>query len=264
MTLPPAYPALCPDTIELALETMLVGQRIQFWNKIPSTNDAAARAAAQVRNAGLVVLAEEQTAGRGRHGRVWTMPPGSGILMSVLLFPPPEIAQPEALVCLSAVSVAEALDTFVTRPVEIKWPNDLYLDGNKVGGILVERGEGTVIGIGINVHAIPTSTSGNLRATALVEHAAGELDRSPIVRRILQVLDARYAEACQSGLTSVVAEWRKRAAFVGDCVEIEVRGECLLGTLVEIDPLTSLTLRMAHGPVNRFALSEVQSFRPAV
>lgn len=254
-------PPLVPDEIERGLNPRLVGRQIKVWKRIRSTNDLAARAAASRENDGLVILAEEQTGGRGRQGRKWFAPPGTGILMSVLLFPPARIDQPESLVCLSAVCAAEALDEFVTQPIEIKWPNDLYVGGKKVGGILVERGLGTVIGIGINVHAVPPSNDLASPAICLQDLAATALDRSVLVRRLLQVLDARYADACLNGIDSVVLHWRHRAAFLGECVEIEVRGQPVSGTLLEIDPLTSLALRTAHGAVDRFPLTEVQSFR---
>ena len=83
---------LCPDQIEYGLGTRRVGRRVAVWNRVASTNDLAARAAASPANEGLVVLAEEQTAGRGRRGRTWTAPPGSSVLMSVLLFPPGPLA----------------------------------------------------------------------------------------------------------------------------------------------------------------------------
>ena len=85
-------PRLCPDQIEHRLGTRRIGRRIAVWNRVGSTNDLAARAASTTANDGLVVLAEEQTAGRGQRGRTWTVPPRSSILMSVLLFPPPDLA----------------------------------------------------------------------------------------------------------------------------------------------------------------------------
>ena len=258
---PDSFPPLVPDTIELGLETQLVGRQIKVWKQLRSTSDLAAQAAASRANEGLVILAESQTAGRGRQGRSWFAPPGSAVLMSVLLFPPDAVALPQALVCLSAVSMAQALDEFVTQPIEIKWPNDLYLAGRKLGGILVERRVGTVIGIGINVHDVPRNADLAAGAVCLQEFAAGPLDRSVLVRRLLQNLDARYREACVSGIDGVVSSWRQRAAFLGEAVEIEVRGQPVSGTLLEIDPLTSLSLRMTHGSVDRFPLNEDQPFR---
>ena len=98
-------------------------------------------------NDGLVVLAEEQTAGRGRRGRSWTAPPRSSILMSVVLFPPPHLAPavPEAafgcawLTALGAVATAEVVAAWTGRDATIKWPNDVRVDGRKIAGILVER-----------------------------------------------------------------------------------------------------------------------------
>lgn len=255
------FPPLSPDVIEAGAESRLIGRRVQVWNRVTSTNDLAMTTAATRANEGLVILAEEQTAGRGRLGRKWSAPPGTAILLSIVLFPPREIAQPEALVCLSSVAVVDALREWGISPVEIKWPNDLYIDGKKVGGILVERGAGTVIGIGLNVHTIPQIEDHVPPATRLVDHAAQFLDRSQLVHTLLTRLDKRYAEACRDGIGGTVAEWRQRAAFLGECVEIEVRGRPLSGTLLEIDPLTSLTLRTSTGVVDRFPIQDVQSLR---
>ena len=138
---------LCPDQIEHGLATRWIGRRIAVWNRVTSTNDLAARAGTSASNDGLVVLAEEQTAGRGRRGRSWTAPPRSSILMSVVLFPPPHLAPavPEAafgcawLTALGAVATAEVVAAWTGRDATIKWPNDVRVDGRKIAGILVER-----------------------------------------------------------------------------------------------------------------------------
>ena len=143
---------LCPDQIEFELRTRLVGRRIAVWNRVGSTNDVAARGAGSIANEGLVVLAEEQTAGRGRRGRAWTAPAGSSLLMSVLLFPPEPTADPGWLTALAALAVVEVVAAWSGRDARIKWPNDVRVDGRKIAGILVERGPGAVIGIGLNVN----------------------------------------------------------------------------------------------------------------
>ena len=138
---------LCPDQIEHDLATRRIGLRIAVWSRVTSTNDLASRAAASLSNDGLVVLAEEQTAGRGRRGRRWTSPPRSSILMSVLLFPPAHLAPPvpEAafgcawLTALGAVATAEVVTAWTGRDATIKWPNDVRVNGRKIAGILVER-----------------------------------------------------------------------------------------------------------------------------
>ena len=131
---------LCPDQIEWELGTSRVGRRIAVWSRVTSTNDLAARASASSANDGLVILAEEQTAGRGRRGRAWCTPPRSSILMSVLLFPPPYLDDPAWLTAMGAVAVAEVVETWTGCEARIKWPNDVRVEGRKVAGVLVERG----------------------------------------------------------------------------------------------------------------------------
>ena len=137
---------LCPDQIEHGLRTRTIGRRIAVWNRVGSTNDVAARAASTLANDGLVVLAEEQTAGRGQRGRLWTVPPRSSILMSILIFPPDELralrleahAGNAWLTALAAVTTAELVTDWTGRDARIKWPNDVRVEGRKIAGILVE------------------------------------------------------------------------------------------------------------------------------
>src|SRR5687768_132907 len=120
------------------LQTELVGAELRFLKSTGSTNDllkAAARAGAAE---GLVLVADEQIAGRGRRGRSWTAPPGSSLLLSVLLRPGwLPAADTFLLTMLAAVSAAEALQAESGVAVELKWPNDLHVDGRKLGGILL-------------------------------------------------------------------------------------------------------------------------------
>src|SRR5206468_12961365 len=112
---------LCPDLIEDGLGTVCVGRRVAEWNRVTSTNDLAARAAGSLANEGLVILAEEQTAGRGRRGRTWTAPPRASLLVSVLLFPPPALTDPAWLTALGAVGVAELVRDWTGRDARVKW-----------------------------------------------------------------------------------------------------------------------------------------------
>ena len=138
---------LCPDQIEHELATRWVGRRIVVWNRVTSTNDLAARAGTSRSNDGLVVLAEEQTSGRGRRGRSWMAPPKSSILMSVVLFPPSHLMPGDStdasgrawLTALGAIATAEVVSSWTGRRARIKWPNDVRVEGRKIAGILVER-----------------------------------------------------------------------------------------------------------------------------
>ena len=171
-----------------------MGRRIAVWNRVGSTNDVAARGAGSIANEGLVVLAEEQTAGRGRRGRAWTAPAGSSLLMSVLLFPPEPTADPGWLTALAALAVVEVVAAWSGRDARIKWPNDVRVDGRKIAGILVERGPGAVIGIGLNVNIRLDQFPDELRdsATSLRILTGARVDRSELARALIERLDAWY------------------------------------------------------------------------
>src|SRR5947209_4329638 len=134
-----------------ALPTKRLGRRVLVFDRLASTSTLAAELAADPANDGVAVLADEQTAGRGQHGRTWTAPPRSGVLLSLLLFPPNELRRPAVLTAWAAVAVCETVRRVTGVPARIKWPNDVLLRGRKVCGILIEQGRGTVVGVGLNV-----------------------------------------------------------------------------------------------------------------
>src|SRR5438309_6402048 len=134
------------------LDTQRIGRRILVYDRAESTNQRAAEFAADPNNDGLVILAGEQTAGRGQHGRTWQAPPGSSVLLSLLLFPPPALRRPALLTAWAAVSVCETILQLTGLQATIKWPNDVLLCDRKVCGILIEQGRGLVAGIGLNLN----------------------------------------------------------------------------------------------------------------
>jgi BirA family transcriptional regulator, biotin operon repressor / biotin---[acetyl-CoA-carboxylase] ligase len=238
-------PDLDPDALEAPLETTVLGRAFQVWQSVSSTNDLALKAATVRANEGLVIVADAQSAGRGQRGRGWVAPRGSAVLMSVVLFPKPPLDQPEALVTVTAVAVARALAPFVDIAPQIKWPNDLYLADRKVGGILVERNVGTVIGIGLNVHAAPPDDA-ETRATSLAAHALETPNRASLIRAILIALERACAEALAGELPRLIAEWKRRVVWLGEQVRVESTQGVLEGTLVDLDPTAGLTLRTAE------------------
>src|SRR5262249_15022573 len=137
---------------EWRLPTQHLGRRVLVFDQLESTNSYAVGLAPDPENNGLVILAREQTAGRGQHGRTWQCPPESGVLMSLLLWPPPALKRPALLTAWAAVSVCETIRMATGLNAKIKWPNDVLIRGKKVCGILIEQGQGTVVGIGLNIH----------------------------------------------------------------------------------------------------------------
>src|SRR5947209_1089773 len=126
------------------LPTRRVGRRVLIFDRLDSTNNVAAGLADSIENDGVAIVADEQTSGRGQHGRSWTCPAGNGVLLSVLLFPPPGVRRPALLTAWAAVSVCETIRELAGLSASIKWPNDVLVSGRKVCGILLEQGRGTV------------------------------------------------------------------------------------------------------------------------
>ena len=250
-------PRLCPDQIEWELNTQVIGRRVAVWNRVTSTNDLAARASVSSSNDGLVILAEEQSSGRGSRGRSWSAPGGSSILMSVLLFPPPGLADPSWLTALGAVAVAEVVAGLYGLDARIKWPNDVRVGGRKLAGILVERGQGTVLGIGLNVNVddFPEQLRGT--AISLRKLLGRPLDRSEVARMLIQRLDFHHAEATRSGPDSLNDHYRERSEHLGHEVEVSTANGPIVGKLVGLDLRAGLTLTLPDGETRQVAGRDV-------
>jgi BirA family biotin operon repressor/biotin-[acetyl-CoA-carboxylase] ligase len=159
-----------------AIEQMLDLPRVELLDSTTSTLDIAHRIAAQGAPAGTLVIANEQTAGRGRSGRSWQSSPGAGLWLT-LIERPVDSSGLGVLSLRVGLGAAEALDRFASEPIRMKWPNDLYIDRGKLAGILVEARwreqavEWVAIGIGVNVKA-----PGNVKNAAWLEPGADRLD----------------------------------------------------------------------------------------
>jgi BirA family biotin operon repressor/biotin-[acetyl-CoA-carboxylase] ligase len=254
-------PRLCPDQIEHELDTRRVGRRVAVWNRVESTNDLAARGASTPINDGLVVLAEEQTAGRGRRGRSFVAPAGSSLLVSTLLFPPEALA-PSAgdsgagtawLTLVGAIAAAEVASERTGRQALIKWPNDVRVDGRKLCGVLVERvsrADGpaaAVVGIGLNVNVPAEAFPPDLRdsATSLSLLAGRPFDRSELARDLIRRLDHWYDAGLREGPSALASAWRSRCEHLGRLVRVTTATGVLAGRLVDVDLEQGLSLELA-------------------
>ena len=264
---------LCPDQIEHELATRWIGRRIAVWNRVTSTNDLAIRAGESRSNNGLVVLAEEQTTGRGRHGRSWTAPPRSSILMSILVFPPPHLLSGDGaggsggqawLTALGAIATAEVVSSWIGESARIKWPNDVRVRGRKIAGILVERssassrkpgsarsvsksGWGAAIGIGLNVNLRHEDFPPELvaRATSLrIERGGESVDRSDLARDLISRLDHWYDLSRVDGTESLSAAWCQRSEHLGCSVRVSTSREKVVGRFVDLDFRAGITVEL--------------------
>lgn len=252
------------------LPTECVGREIRFFASVGSTNDLLKEAARQGVAEGLVFVADEQTAGRGRRGRSWLAPPGSSLLSSTLLRPtwlPP--ADAFLITMLIAVAVAEAIETTSGLPVGLKWPNDIQIAGRKLGGILVESelGDGqlnwVIAGCGLNVNwqpqAVPELTG---FATSLSYELGRTLDRRELLRAVLLRLDARYRDLRLGARSALTADWRSRLTTLGQRVQVERSQSDLLGVAEDVTLDGALVVRDAHGTQHIITAGDV-TVRPS-
>lgn len=219
---------------EWHLETAHLGRRVLVFDALDSTSTYAAALAAEAGNAGVVVLADRQSAGRGQHGRSWLCPDGAGILMSVLLFPPPVARRPALLTAWAAVSVCEVIARATGLQATIKWPNDVLIRGRKVCGILIEQARGTVVGIGLNVlqSAESFAAAGLPEAASLAVFSDRPCDRADLARRLITELDAGYTRLCVGEVAELEACWQGRLGLLGKRVTAECAGAVRRGRLV--------------------------------
>ena len=180
---------------------------------------------------GVVAVADEQTAGRGRHGRTWSARPGSGLLVSVRLRPalPAERLHLVTLAC--AIAATEAVEAVAGFAPKVKWPNDVVVDDRKLAGILAEAdGAGTVVvGMGLNLHADAFPVELADLATAIERHAAGPVDRDDLLCAWLLAFDERLA-----ALDGVVAAAIERSATLGRSVRVELALDSFTGTATRL------------------------------
>jgi BirA family biotin operon repressor/biotin-[acetyl-CoA-carboxylase] ligase len=225
-------------------DTHRVGRRILVYTAVDSTNLQALR----VGGDGTVVAADEQTAGRGRHGNQWHSAPGLGLWFSTVLEP-----MPRGAVFAAALAVRDAFLPGVS--LQVKWPNDLLLNNRKVCGILAEeRNARGVLGIGINVHHRPEDFPPELRGRAgsIAAETGSAWARSDILRDVLTRLDARIGQLARGGYEAVRSEWARAIAMEGQHIR---RGD-VVGRVVAIDAMGALIVHTAQGP-RRFLGGEV-------
>ena len=247
---------LDPDLIKANLGTKRIGGKILVYRSTSSTNDVAAEYAKNKENDGLVIFAEEQTAGRGRAGSKWSSGPADSILCSIVLTE--NTLPPHVLSLACAVAAAEAVGRPGKDHAKIKWPNDILLNGRKVGGILLESkagpsGGSCVVGVGINCHQQRESFPEELRsiATSIDIESGSVVDRTSLAKRLLTSID-HWLDAAQESRQKVIEEWCKLSIQLGHRMALIFNGVKFTGHCVGIDPEKGLILQLDAGGVRMF------------
>ena len=259
MSIPPALVASLVDGPSIVTA-------VEWRDRCSSTNAVALEAAADGAAQGLLVLADEQTAGRGRHGRTWSAPAGSSLLLSLLVRPVVGAEFLPLLPLLTGFVLVETLSRHLPESeVAVKWPNDVLVDGRKVAGILVEGGGGAaVIGVGVNVDWRGVERPAEFASAISVAEAAGaDVDRWRLLAGFLGILSRRF-EQWQELPAAFLDGYRQRCATLRQQVRVTALDGTVLaeGEATDVDRHGALIIRTSAGDVTVNA-GDVQHLRPA-
>jgi BirA family biotin operon repressor/biotin-[acetyl-CoA-carboxylase] ligase len=240
--------------IQRGLGTRMIGRRIVALPSTASTNDDAWNAARAGAEEGATVFADEQTVGRGRMGRAWRSPKGSGVLMSVVLRPGLDAREGHVLTAMASVAVAQAMREAYRLRVRIRWPNDIYVDERKLAGILVEgRAFATdtvfVVGIGVNVNLAFEAMPPDIRplATSLSIESGRTVSRTETARKLLRSLDRWYRDLCSGDVGRIANTWRRLSSTLGRRVLLIENGRESRGTVLDLSISDGLIVRLDEG-----------------
>ena len=259
---------LYPEEIQAGLETRWLAREIRYFDSIDSTNRVALELARSGAEHGTTVVAEGQTAGRGRLGRAFFSPPYRNLYTSIVLRPRLATAQAPTWILAAAVAVADAIDATVgtAGPAEIKWPNDVLLGGLKTSGILMELGAEAsrvaflVLGIGVNLNVDRAEFPEEFRAlaTSLAAHTGHRIDRTAFARCLYNRLESTLDACAQGGFAAVRPDFEARFRMPGRRVRVvDLDGSVLAGRALGIDADGALRVRRDDGQEVRVVAGDV-------
>jgi BirA family biotin operon repressor/biotin-[acetyl-CoA-carboxylase] ligase len=239
-----------------------MGQRVLYYSKLDSTMDAAQREAQWGAEAGTVVIADEQTAGRGRLRRSWLSPKGA-LAFSVILRP--NIDYLPYIIMLSALAVSQAIQAVIGLKSQIKWPNDVLIKEKKVSGILIENNfrkhilRYSIVGIGINVnfHAQDYPEIASI-ATSLADVTGKEVSRLQILRQVLREMERLYLSLPHSDL--IHEKWKAGLVTLGQKVQVHLGDRICYGLAESVTRDGSLVLRQTDGSLVKISVGDVNVY----
>ncbi len=261
---------LSPESIAAGLGTRWLARpdRIYYYERTGSTNDEARRLALAGAPEGTLVIAEEQTAGRGRLGRRWLAPAGEALLFSILFLPPLAAHEAYPLTMVASLACLHAVEAETGLHPTLKWPNDLLLKGKKLAGMLSELGQVDdrlycIIGIGLNVN-VDFAAAPELRtqATSLRLSLSHPVPRLPLLQAILRRIEAGY-DALRAGHSPYPA-WVTHLGTLGQAVRVTTSEGSFAGVATSADPDGALYITLPDGSMRRILTGDVQGLRPFV
>ena len=251
--------------VEAGLSAARLGTKFHYFFELDSTNRQARRLAEAGAREGEIVIAEQQTQGRGRLGRAWVSPPHVNLYLSAVLRPKLAPAHAPQITLMAAVALADAIAAFIPVPPEIKWPNDILSSGKKLAGILTEsscnseRLEFVILGIGVNLNfslsSMPEEIRG--RAGSLLELRGARVDRESFIRRLIQDLDQCYGILVESGFAAIAARWESYFALRNRRVRVDMIDQVLFGRAKGLDRDGALIVESDDGAAQRIVAGDV-------
>jgi len=258
---------LLPNEIRERLSTRVFGKMdIHYFKELDSTNMKAKNLAEGGAREGTVVIAESQTAGRGRRGREWfSSSSGNGIYATLILRPAMSPIGAPRITLMTAVAVAEALLSLVELDVKIKWPNDILIKGRKLAGILTEittemdAVNYILVGLGLNVNTPSESFPKEIRekATSIFIETGAQFSRTRLIRTCLEQFEKYYEMFKENEFSSIIHRWKQLSDIVGKNISVGVIGQEHMGEVVDIDDDGVLILKDDQGRIQRIISGDV-------
>lgn len=257
---------LLADEILEGLNTNVFGKSgIVYFGETDSTNVRAKFLASDGAPEGTLIVAESQTRGRGRRGRSWFSPPGEGITTSIILRPPISPNEAPKLTLMASVAVAETLLSMTSLNVNIKWPNDILVNGRKIAGILTEistemdRIDYVVIGVGVNVNTPHENLPPDIRntATSVLMETGKPFPRIVLLRAYLEWLEIYYETFTTKGFDPVMKRWKHLSDIIGRRIRVDLIDRVRIGEVMDADKDGFLILRDDEGTIERIISGDV-------
>ncbi len=259
---------LSEKLIQPFLKTENFGKKIVILEETDSTNNYAKEIASSGALHGTVVIADSQSSGKGRLGRNFVSPKGKGLYMSVVVRPDFDIQTASMITSATACAVAVAVEKLCRSEVNIKWVNDLYMNGRKICGILTEASLGmemksidyAVIGIGINIRSAEGSFSRELRvsATSVEDETRLRINRNRLCAEVLNSLE-KYLSGIES--RNYIREYRNREILTGNTITANVDGSTVIAFAEGIDDNANLVIKLPDGTIRHLSSGEANLCR---
>ncbi len=242
-----------PSDIDLAVLQNSPSPKGRKWHFLPETDSTNAEIIRHLSShpseEGLVVIADCQTGGKGRSGRVWHSAPGTGIYLSMLIRP--DLLQLPIVTLMAGLATTLAVNEFIPQPAQLKWPNDLLLNDKKIAGVLCEyhatKVPAVIIGIGINVNHTQFPADIKDIATSLKLESGIETNRTTLIKQLVAQLDFQYSELKNNKVQALIDNWTRHSDLFGKSISISKGDQNITGKAVRLDNMGRLVILNESG-----------------